>query len=90
MARVTLSIPPELMKAAGSKLGGGGAERVKEYLLCSLHCLAQDKELLSPETIRLLMDGLSSPPVRVSNDYWEKKIRRYRQRNRSGNSSRGA
>lgn len=90
MATVTLSVPPHLIKAARSKLGGGGSARVKEYLLCSLQSLADDRKNLSPDTIRQLMEGLRSPAIPVTDEFWEQKIKRYERRNRTRRPKRAA
>jgi hypothetical protein len=75
------------LKAARTKLGGSGQVRVKEYLICSLQSLADDKVALSPESIRALVAGHRSKPIAVTDNYWQKKIARYKARNRSHRST---
>ena len=88
MATVTLSIPSDLMRVATSRLGGRGQARVKQYLLSSLQCLADDRLTLSPEAIRELMDGARSQSLRATDDYWNRKIRNYNLRNGRRSSKR--
>jgi hypothetical protein len=81
MATVNLSIPADLMKAARSKLGGGGQTHVKQYLLSSLQSLADDRMRLDREGIRALVEGAQSPQISGGDAYWAAKVRAYKKRN---------
>lgn len=89
MASVTLSIPADLMHAARSKLGRGGA-KVRSYLISSLHALADDCEPLDKRTREALIAGARSGSVPTDDVYWDRKIRRYKQRNGASRSKRRA
>jgi hypothetical protein len=80
MAKVTLSIPDDLLDRVIARFGPDSRGDIEEHLLCLIEAFAMDGELLDPEIEKKILEGLESPIVQIDDAAWAAKLARYEQR----------
>ena len=82
MANLRLEVPRKMVAEIEKALGTSSAVEIRSHLLSMLKAQMMDGHRLDSDTEKLLLEGLRSPLVEMTENWWDEKIARYDQRNR--------
>jgi hypothetical protein len=82
MATLTLSIPDDVLRRAMANMNCRDEADLHDILLRLVEARATDGAPIDKELKAKLLEGLSSPLLEVTEDYWQAKVQQYDARHR--------